>query len=43
LIGIVGLGVILMLSARIFLRSPFFQIPRESDGQPVLAHAGRHS
>ncbi len=43
LIGIVGLGVILMLSARIFLRSPFFQIPRESDSQPVPARAGRHS
>ncbi|HSR82893.1 MAG TPA: APC family permease [Streptosporangiaceae bacterium] len=31
LIGIVALGVILMLIARVFLRSPFFQIPREVD------------
>ena len=43
LIGIIGLGLILMLSARFFLRSPFFQIPRESDSQPVPARAGRHS
>jgi amino acid transporter len=33
LIGIVALGVILMLIARVFLRSPFFQIPRESEPQ----------
>ena len=33
LIGIVAPGVILMLIARVFLRSPFFQIPRESDQQ----------
>jgi len=31
LIGIIALGVVLMLIARIFLRSPFFQIPRESE------------
>ena len=30
LIGIIGLGVIMMLSARFILRSPFFQIRRES-------------
>jgi amino acid transporter len=30
--GIVGVGVVLMLAARIFLRSPFFQIRRESEG-----------
>ena len=30
LIGIVGAGVILMFVARFVLRSPFFQIPRES-------------
>jgi amino acid transporter len=30
LIGILGAGVILMLVARFVLRSPFFQIPRES-------------
>ena len=29
-VGIVSLGVILMLIARFSLRSPFFQIPRES-------------
>lgn len=39
IVGIVGLGVVLMLSARFVQRSPFFQIPRESDGEP--AHAGR--
>jgi amino acid transporter len=33
LIGIVALGLVLMLIARVFLRSPFFQIPRESDPQ----------
>jgi amino acid transporter len=32
LIGIVALGVLLMLWARVFARSPFFQLPRESDG-----------
>jgi amino acid transporter len=31
LIGVLALGLILMLSARFILRSPFFQIPRESD------------
>jgi amino acid transporter len=31
LIGIIALGLILMLSARFFLRSPFFGIPRESE------------
>ena len=30
LFGIVGAGVLLMLVARFALRSPFFQIPRES-------------
>jgi amino acid transporter len=30
LIGILGAGVVLMLVARFVLRSPFFQIPRES-------------
>ena len=37
IVGIVGLGVILMLSARFIQPSPFFQIPRESDpeGRPV--------
>ncbi len=31
IIAIVGLGFILMLSARFIQKSPFFQIPRESD------------
>ena len=31
IIAIVGLGVVLMLSARFIQKSPFFQIPRESD------------
>ncbi|HEY6278991.1 MAG TPA: hypothetical protein VIX86_21985, partial [Streptosporangiaceae bacterium] len=33
LIGIIALGVILLLAARFILRSPFFQISRESDSQ----------
>jgi amino acid transporter len=33
LIGVVVIGLILMLSARFIQRSPFFQIPRESDTQ----------
>jgi amino acid transporter len=32
LIGIVALGAVLMIVARFFMQSPFFQIPRESDG-----------
>ena len=32
LIGIIGLGLIMMLSARFILRSPFFHIRRESAG-----------
>jgi amino acid transporter len=31
LIAIVGLGLVMMICARFFLRSPFFQMPRESD------------
>jgi amino acid transporter len=31
LVGIVGVGVLLMLGARFILRSPFFQLPLESD------------
>ncbi len=34
LTGIVAAGLILMLSARFIQRSPFFQIPRESDPAP---------
>jgi hypothetical protein len=42
LTGIVAAGVILMLAARFTLRSPFFQIHRESDaaGRESAAAAG---
>jgi amino acid transporter len=33
LIAIVALGLVMLLSARFILRSPFFSIPRESDNQ----------
>ena len=33
LVGVVAVGLLLMLSARFVLRSPFFQIRRESDNQ----------
>jgi hypothetical protein len=33
LVGVVAVGLLLMLSARFILRSPFFQIRRESDAQ----------
>jgi amino acid transporter len=42
LIGVVALGVILMFVARVFLRSPFFQIPRESDTEGAVARS-KHS
>ncbi len=41
LVGIVGIGLILMLVARFILRSPFFQIQRESDDQG--GSTSRHS
>jgi amino acid transporter len=41
LIGIVALGVVLLFVARVFLRSPFFQIPRESEPMDALQHS-RH-
>ena len=31
LVAIVAVGLLLLLSARFILRSPFFRIPRESD------------
>ena len=31
LVGVVGIGLILMLFARLVLRSPFFKIQQESD------------
>jgi amino acid transporter len=40
IVGIVGLGVLLMLSARLIQRSPFFQIPRESDPEVRQARHG---
>jgi amino acid transporter len=40
LITIIALGLLMMLSARFILRSPFFQIARESDTRP---RRGRHS
>jgi amino acid transporter len=43
IVGIVGLGVILMLSARFIQRSPFFQIPLESDPGPHETPTGRQS
>jgi L-asparagine transporter-like permease len=41
LIGIVIAGVILMIVARLVLRSTFFQIPRESEIKPHR-RTGRH-
>src|ERR1035438_6625617 len=40
LAGIVGAGLILMLCARFILRSPFFQIPRESDSPAGESETG---
>ncbi|HXP20156.1 MAG TPA: APC family permease [Streptosporangiaceae bacterium] len=37
LVGIVGVGLILMLTARFVLRSPFFQISRESDARKIAS------
>ena len=43
LVGIAVLGVLLMFAARFILKSPFFHIQRESDGQPAdRPHAGSH-
>jgi hypothetical protein len=33
IVGVIGVGLLLMLSARFIQRSPFFQIPLESDNQ----------
>ena len=41
LIGIIAVGVILMFIGRVFLRSPFFQIPRESEPREAV-HSSRH-
>jgi hypothetical protein len=43
LVGVAVLGVVLMFAARFILRSPFFHIQRESDGQRVAGqHTGSH-
>lgn len=43
LVGVAVLGVLLMFAARFILKSPFFHIQRESDGQPAdRPHAGSH-
>jgi amino acid transporter len=42
LVGIIGLGLIMMLVARFILRSPFFQIRRESANSETLI-PGRHA
>jgi hypothetical protein len=41
LIGIVALGVVLTFVARVFLRSPFVQIRRESDIEGAVARSNR--
>ena len=43
LIAIIVIGLLMLLIARFVLRSPFFQIARESDSQPTAARGGRHS
>jgi len=35
LVGIVAVGMVLMLAARLILKSPFFHLQRESEGQPA--------
>jgi amino acid transporter len=43
-LGIVAVGIVFMLVARLILRSSFFQIPRESDaGEPANRHGRRRS
>jgi amino acid transporter len=42
LIGIIALGVVMMIIARVFLRSPFFQIARESDPHDAPRSKHRH-
>ncbi len=42
LIGIIALGLVMMFVARVFLRSPFFQIARESDRQEPAQSKHRH-
>ena len=43
LVGVAVLGVLLMFAARYILKSPFFHIQRESDGQRTdHQHVGSH-
>ena len=43
LVGVAVLGVLLMFAARYILKSPFFHIQRESDGEPDdRPHVGSH-
>ena len=43
LVGVAVLGVVLMFAARYILKSPFFHIQRESDGESAdRAHVGSH-
>ena len=43
LVGVAVLGVLLMFAARFILKSPFFNIQRESDGPPAdRPRAGSH-
>jgi amino acid transporter len=39
-IAVIALGFVMMVIARFILRSPFFQVARESDSQPVHARSG---
>jgi amino acid transporter len=42
IVGIVAAGIVLMVVARVGLRSPFFALPRESDNAPIPgAHKSR--
>ena len=41
--GVAALGIVLMLVGRFVLKSPFFQIQRESDPEPASTGRGRHS
>lgn len=38
-IAVIALGLVMMVIARLILRSPFFQVARESDSQPVNARS----
>jgi hypothetical protein len=42
-IAVIALGLVMMVIARLILRSPFFQVARESDSQPVKLAAAREA